>query len=302
MANFTTHIAVGTVVSGALATLTLAADVISQESLMAVTMAGVVGSVLPDIDLKESRPSRALFAGLAVLLSFGVLFSVANRYSIAEMWIAWLGTLAFIRYPAHSIFHRFSYHRGIWHSLLAGALFWFVTAIVYHSIFGLHEGVAWLAGGFMFIGFLTHLVLDEIYSVDVFDTRIKASFGTAVKLYDYKHLSDSGVVAAACALAFFATPPAKPFIEGITSPQLWAGLHNRLLPHDAWFGVNVGDDKRVALPATSSANIATGSIHTTPSAPAAGGVTAKGTAGASQDGRVGGAAGVSPAGPALPYK
>ena len=61
MANFTTHIGVGTVVSGALATLTLAADVVAPENLVAVTMAGVLGSVLPDIDLKDSRPSRAMF-------------------------------------------------------------------------------------------------------------------------------------------------------------------------------------------------------------------------------------------------
>ena len=60
MANFTTHIAVGTVVSGALATLTLAANVIPNGSLIAITMAGVLGSVLPDIDLKDSRPSRAI--------------------------------------------------------------------------------------------------------------------------------------------------------------------------------------------------------------------------------------------------
>ena len=264
MANFTTHIAVGTVVSGAAATLTLAANVISQESLVAVTMAGVVGSVLPDIDLKESRPSRALFAGLAVFLSFCVLFAVANRYSIAEMWIAWLGTLAFVRYPVHAAFHRFSYHRGIWHSLLAGAMFWFLTAFVYNRLLGYHEGVAWLAGGFLFIGFLTHLILDEIYSVDVFDTRLKASFGTAVKLYDYKHVGDSAVVAAMCVAAFLVTPPAAPFVEGITSHQLWAGLQQRLLPHDKWFGVL--PDLRRAVAAQPivqpTAPIATGSLAT----------------------------------------
>ena len=267
MANFTTHIAVGTVVSGLAATLTLAADVISQESLVAVTLAGVVGSVLPDIDLKESRPSRALFAGLAVFLSFCVLFAVANRYSIAEMWIAWLGTLALIRYPGHAMFHRFSYHRGIWHSLVAGLMFWFVTAIIYHRLLGMHEGVAWLAGGFLFIGYLTHLILDEIYSVDVYDTRIKASFGTAVKLFDHKHLLDSGVVAAACVLAFLATPPAKPFVDGISSRQLWAGLHHRLLPQEKWFGI-WPDARRVATPvpavATGTSGIATGSIAPAP--------------------------------------
>jgi hypothetical protein len=116
MANFTTHIAVGTVVSGAAATLTMAANVISPESLVAVTLAGVVGSILPDIDPKDSRPSRALFAGLGMFASFCALFAVAPRFSIAEMWLAWLGTLVLVRYGLHMVFHRFSYHRGIWHS------------------------------------------------------------------------------------------------------------------------------------------------------------------------------------------
>ena len=86
MANFATHIGVGTVVSGGMATLTLAADVISPESLVAVTMAGVLGSVLPDIDLKDSRASRAFFSGLAVFISFCVLFVNAQAYSITELW------------------------------------------------------------------------------------------------------------------------------------------------------------------------------------------------------------------------
>ena len=98
MANFATHIGVGTVVSGAMATLTLAADVISPESLVAVTMAGVLGSVLPDIDLKDSRASRAFFSGLAIFISFCVLFVNAQAYSIAELWLLWLGSFVLVRY------------------------------------------------------------------------------------------------------------------------------------------------------------------------------------------------------------
>lgn len=262
MANFTTHIAVGTVVSGALATLTLAADVIAPESLVAVTLAGVVGSVLPDIDLKDSRPGRAFFAGLAVFLSFCVLFAVAPKYSIAEMWIAWLGTLAFVRYGLHSAFHHFSYHRGIWHSIIAGLFFWFLTAVLYHRLMGFHEGVAWLAGGFVFMGYLTHLILDEMYSVDVYDIRVKSSFGTALKIYDPKHIGESAVVAGLTALAFMATPPSKPFVDGITSQQLWAGLQNRLLPKQHWFGIDIEQQRArlspVSLPGASS--VTTGSI------------------------------------------
>ena len=128
MANFPTHIAIGTVVSGALATVTLAADLVAPENLVAVTLAGVLGSVLPDIDLKDSRPARAMFAGLAVFFSFAVLFSLERKYSIAEMLILWLGTLLFVRYVGKEIFFRFSYHRGIWHSLLAVVFCAFLTA------------------------------------------------------------------------------------------------------------------------------------------------------------------------------
>ncbi len=106
MANFTTHIAVGTVVAGGLATLTLAADVVAPENLVAVTMAGVLGSVLPDIDLKDFRPSRAMFAGLGVFFSFCVLFNVATKYSVLEMWVLWLGTLVGVRYGLHADFSQ----------------------------------------------------------------------------------------------------------------------------------------------------------------------------------------------------
>ncbi|MEQ1670738.1 MAG: metal-dependent hydrolase, partial [Hyphomicrobium sp.] len=134
MANFTTHIAVGTVVSGALATLTLAADVVAPENLVAVTLAGVLGSVLPDIDLKDSRASKSMFAGLGIFFSFAALFNAATKFSIAELWILWLGTLVVVRYGLHYFFHKTSVHRGIWHSLLAGVFTSVATAIVFHYV------------------------------------------------------------------------------------------------------------------------------------------------------------------------
>jgi membrane-bound metal-dependent hydrolase YbcI (DUF457 family) len=236
MANFPTHIAIGTVVSGALATVTVAADLVAPENIVAVTLAGVLGSVLPDIDLKESRPARAMFAGLAVFFSFAVLFSLERKYSIAEMLILWMGTLLFVRYVAKEIFFRFSYHRGIWHSLLAMVFCAFITCWIYGKLLQRDAAVAWLAAGFMSIGFLTHLILDEIYSVDVMDTRIKASFGTALKLVDSKHWGHSTAMAVATVLAFMVTPPTKVFVENITSRALWTELHHRLLPQqNKWF-------------------------------------------------------------------
>jgi len=279
MANFTTHIGVGTVVAGALATLTLAADVVAPENLVAVTLAGVLGSVLPDIDLKESRPSRAMFAGLAVLFSFVVLFHFAMKLSVAEMLVIWLATLVTVRYGLHTLFHRLSAHRGIWHSLLAGVFVSVVTAIAYYRVLGRPEGVAWLAAGFMFIGYLTHLVLDEIYSVDVMDRRIKASFGTALKVIDTRHWGSSAAMAVAVIAAIAISPPTKMFVDGISSKGLWTGLNQRLLPNEKWFGVIDAGRLARARSSADESGITTGSINRAPAAaPAAPAAPVAGTA------------------------
>jgi LexA-binding, inner membrane-associated putative hydrolase len=259
MANFTTHIVVGTIVSGSLATLTLAADVIAPENLVAITMAGSLGSVLPDIDLKDSRPSRALFAGLAIFFSFAILFHFAPHLSIAEMWLLWVGTLLFVRYGLHTVFHKYAVHRGIWHSIAAGIVSSLAAAIIFYYALGRPDGVAWLGAGFLFIGYLTHLTLDEIYSVDVMGTHIKKSFGTAMKLVDMRHPAASVAMVLAGALLLFIVPSTHTFVEGISSRSLWAGLEQRLVPQERWFGVFVERGRLAAAPPEASEQ-ATGSL------------------------------------------
>jgi len=270
MANFPTHIVVGTIVAGSLATLTLAADVIAPENLVAVTMAGSLGSVLPDIDLKDSRPSRALFAGLAVFFSFALLFHFAPHLSIVEMWTLWLGTLLFVRYGLHTMFHRLATHRGVWHSWIAGIACAFATVLIFYYVFDRPDGVAWLAGGFLLVGFLTHLILDEMYSVDVIGNHIKKSFGTAFKPIDMRNPAGSAAMAVAAVVLLLLTPSISVFYEGITSRQMWASLHQRLLPQDRWFGVVI--DRQVAtMPPPTGAAMpqTTGSLPTPPAAEAA---------------------------------
>ncbi|MCB1515082.1 MAG: metal-dependent hydrolase [Hyphomicrobiaceae bacterium] len=237
MANFTTHIGAGTVQAGVLATLTLAADVVAPENLVTVTLAGVLGSVLPDIDLKDSRASKTMFAGLGVFASFVVLFAFAEKFSVIELMILWLGTLVVVRYGLHGLFHRLSVHRGVWHSLIAGVFLSAVTAVTLYYVLGRHEGVAWLGAAFLFLGYVQHLVLDEIYSVDVMNQRIKSSFGTALKIFDARYRAASIAMAVAAVGALALTPPTTTFVEGISQRQLWAGLNQRLLPQGKWFGI-----------------------------------------------------------------
>jgi hypothetical protein len=260
MANFTTHIAAGTVVSGALATLTLAADMVAPENIVAVTLAGVLGSILPDIDLKDSRASRMMFAGLGIFFSFAALFHEAMSYSIVELWIIWLGTLVLVRYGGHYVFSKASVHRGIWHSLLAGVFCSVATAIVFSRVLQRPDGVAWLAGGFMMVGYIVHLVLDELYSVDVMDTRIKSSFGTALKIFDKRYPYASVAMTVATVAAIMVSPPTKMFVDGVRSKGLWGELHQKFLPQDAWFGLV--DAHRTA--AVLQDDITTGSIGGAP--------------------------------------
>jgi len=245
MANYAMHIGVGTVVSGALATLTLAADVVGPESLIAVTLAGVIGSVLPDIDLKDSRASVIFFSAIAVFASFCVLFLAAIHFSIAELWLLWLGSLVFVRYGLHALFHHTSVHRGIWHSLLAAVFCSALTAIFFQHALHKHEGVAWLGAGFMFVGYITHLVLDEIYSVDFMGRRIKASFGTALKLVDGRRPMHTAAMALATLGVLLVTPSPAAFVDHIASRDMWTGLRDRLLPEDRWFGILTKDGELV---------------------------------------------------------
>lgn len=266
MANFTTHIAAGTVVAGGLATLTLAADVIAPENLIPVTLAGVLGSVLPDIDLRVSRPSRAFFSGLAVFFSFAVLFAAADHFSIAELWLLWLGTLVFVRYGLYNVFHNAAIHRGTWHSLLAALFAAAATAVVFEHFLQRHAGVAWLAGGFMLVGYLVHLALDEISSVDMIDRRVKASFGTALKLWDRRYPVGTAGMAAALLVAVFLAPSPQSFLEGVSSRPLWTALNEKLLPKESWFGIVKVPSRIAETPAGENA-ITTGTIPAREPAP-----------------------------------
>jgi hypothetical protein len=79
------------------------------------------------------------------------------------------------------LFARFTVHRGIWHTLLMALVLALTATIAADLLLGLTPTLAWLVGGFTLLGYLTHLLLDEFASVDLFDRRVKRSFGTAFK-------------------------------------------------------------------------------------------------------------------------
>ena len=91
---------------------------------------------------------------------------------------------------------------------------------------------AWLAGVFLTGGFLIHLALDELYSVDLLGARMKKSFGTALKLGSRRQLLGTAALYAGVIGLLTIAPPADRFIRDLTSSRTraaiaatFAGLH-----------------------------------------------------------------------------
>lgn len=238
MANFNTHLAVAAVGSGLCATVALAGHAAPHDYLLTLTLAGTIGGILPDVDLEKAVPSRMLFSALGVIAAFIVLLAFKKQYSIAELWIVWLTAYLFVRYGVHTVFFQKTHHRGVFHSLLAGGFFMALTAVIFDRVFGEPAALAWLTGLFVLIGFIIHLVLDEIYSVDIEGAAIKKLFGTALKLFDYRALGTSAFMGAAFAGLVAVAPPMHDFQEIVRPPVLFAFLKERLLPAGDWFGIN----------------------------------------------------------------
>ncbi len=241
MADFATHLGWGAVGAGLGASATYAADIVPAGDLLTLTTAGVLGSVLPDIDLEQAVPSRLLFTGLGLLLAFVVLFNLKVSYSITELWLIWLAVFAGIRYGAYHLFHRNAVHRGIFHSLLAALFFMIVTAIIVAYALGHAPIVAWMAGLFVFLGCVIHLVLDEVYSVDFVGARIKRSFGSALKLFDRRSASSSLLMAGAVVALLMIAPPSGEFRRIMEPSQVSHFFKERMFPQNGWFQSRMAD-------------------------------------------------------------
>jgi hypothetical protein len=234
MANFKTHISVSAALSGVLATGFLAAGVAAPKDVWLYFAMGTVGGILPDIDADHSIPGRIFFSFFALVMAFLMLFSRAGAYSIAELSILWVVTYVLVRYVIFKLFARFSVHRGVFHSLLAAAFFGFLTTSLTYHLFRLSALGAWMSGLFVSMGYVVHLVLDEICSVDLTGARVKHSFGTALKLISADVKATTCLVLATL-VVFCTTPSAEKFVHTVLNFETYKSIKGQLLPKAGWF-------------------------------------------------------------------
>ena len=234
MANFKTHLSVAAACSGCLATGFLEVGIAAPKDVWLYFAMGTLGGILPDIDANNSIPGRMLFSFFAIVLAFSTLFSRASVYSIVELFILWVVTYVGVRYIIFQMFAKLTIHRGIFHSILAAVFFWLLTTNILYYLFSLNTLNAWVSGLFIFIGYLIHLILDEMYSVNLIGANIKKSFGTALKIISMD-MKTTSLLLLATILVFFMTPSAERFVKTVLSFDTYKSVKVKLLPKAGWF-------------------------------------------------------------------
>lgn len=213
MADFSTHLVGATAVSSLAATVLAKVLELPADTSLLLVGAGILGGILPDIDLQQSTPARLLFTVLGALLAILSIFANLDHYSALVLWGMGLGVFCTLRWPLAWVFGAVTVHRGSLHSLLACASSLLVATSVSHQVFDTPALTAWLLGFFTALGYLLHLLLDELWSVDFAGVRVKRSFGSALKPVDMQRWAGSVVLLFICLGASSMLPPTDTLLE-----------------------------------------------------------------------------------------
>jgi hypothetical protein len=154
-------------------------------ALMLTTLSGL----LPDLD-SDSGAGMRNFTGI-----MGVLAAVAVWHKAAaldpapafelHLWAA-IFAYIFVRHGLRRVVARLTVHRGMSHSVPTCAIWGALTYLYYPTDFPLIRAMMATA---VMLGFFSHLLLDEICSVDLQGARVNKAFGTAIKFWSSSPLA-----------------------------------------------------------------------------------------------------------------
>jgi membrane-bound metal-dependent hydrolase YbcI (DUF457 family) len=142
-----------------------------------------LGGLLPDLDSETGVELKGFTGILGVLAAVAVWQSMGdfNPEPVFEFHL-WAAILAFmgVRHGVRRILGRLSKHRGISHSVPTCAVWGALTYLYYPSDW---QQIRLAMAIAVMLGFFSHLLLDEICSVDLRGARVNKAFGTAIKFW-----------------------------------------------------------------------------------------------------------------------
>jgi membrane-bound metal-dependent hydrolase YbcI (DUF457 family) len=172
--------------------------------ILAGGLCGISG-MLPDLDSNSGIPRRESAAFAAAVVPM-LMYERFRQLELPYETIVLAAVIMYlsIRFLVPKLLTHFTVHRGMFHSIPAMLIAGGVAYLVCLS--GSEMVRNFKAGGIM-IGFASHLLLDEIYSVEWHRgrLRLKSSFGTAMKIWGkslWANLVTFGTLAAVAFLVF----------------------------------------------------------------------------------------------------
>ncbi|WP_231603617.1 metal-dependent hydrolase [Neorhodopirellula pilleata] len=183
MAGFKTHISTSTMVGVAYGYWGATDQGMSLESALLAGGLCSVSGMLPDLDSDSGVPLRETSMFLAAIAPMLMIDRWRDMgLSHESMALAAMLIYIAIRFVAVEFFRRYTVHRGMWHSIPAALIAGLIAYLLMPSP---SEGIRVYKSLAVFVGFMTHLILDEIWSIDFSRGRLrtKKSFGTALKFF-----------------------------------------------------------------------------------------------------------------------
>jgi len=183
MAGFKTHISTSGVLGVGYGTVAhLQFGVPMPACVLAGGLCGVSG-MLPDLDSDSGVPLRESLAFASAVVPM-LAVERLRQAGLSTETVVLAGALLYllIRFAFGKFLRKYTVHRGMFHSIPAMLIFAELTFL----ICGDREMTMRLfKAGAVALGFTSHLLLDELYSIEWYRgrLRLKKSFGTALKLW-----------------------------------------------------------------------------------------------------------------------
>lgn len=194
MALFDQHVNGAVIASGVIVSALFASSLVGISEALSLLTIGIIGGVLPDLDSSNSKPVQITFRIFSIFLPFIVILTFIKDLPLIYIFAIWLFCSLLLEYFIFALFLKVTRHRGIFHSVPMGVL---MGLLLYNSLYlftDTTKNVAFLSGFMLFYGYIVHLLLDEIVSLNALGMRVKKSFGTAMKLYDKKNLIGTAIL------------------------------------------------------------------------------------------------------------
>jgi hypothetical protein len=237
VANFRRHLEIGALASGMLSTASLGSGFVTPTDALLLWITGSFGGILPDIDSDSASALDIVFNIITLCFIIATFYLLHTNYTTLLLWGASILIYGVMKLLVRPLFEAATVHRGIFHSLVAGLFFALTAVNIAFHLGKQNELLSWLIGLFLLFGYVIHLLLDELYSVDLANTRIKRSFGKALKLFDYSNIKISALMLAAVIACYTFTPTSTLFFQTFTSKYTLARVKENFFP--SWENITI---------------------------------------------------------------